>query len=177
MWNLIINLASILAPIVLGVSYVPQIIKLYKTKNTGGQSLGFWGILDVSLTMLLLLAVDSGSINMIAVQALNLLFALVVTGQIVYYRRKEVGVEVDVDLEGLTDEEFMAILEDIIENIDEEDSISFVDLEDLLTSEESEIRIIGGEFSEDAETGEWKLGTHHREESQDEEDCECDLDE
>lgn len=92
MWEIIVNLASILAGFVLAVSYVPQIWKLYKTKSSDGISLSFWLILDLSLVMLFILAVDNylktGALGLITAQGLNLGLALIVTGQVIYYDKK-----------------------------------------------------------------------------------------
>lgn len=94
MWSLIVNIASVLASIVLAVSYVPQIVSLYKTKNAEGISPSFWYILDLSLLMLFILAVDSflktGELGLLIAQGLNLVLALVVTVQVIVYKRKGV---------------------------------------------------------------------------------------
>ena len=94
MWSLIVNIASVLASIVLAVSYVPQIVSLYKTKNAEGISPSFWYILDLSLLMLFILAVDSflktGELGLLIAQGLNLVLALTVTVQVIVYKRKEV---------------------------------------------------------------------------------------
>lgn len=94
MWSLIVNIASVLASIVLAVSYVPQIVSLYKTKNAEGISPSFWYILDLSLLMLFILAVDSflktGELGLLIAQGLNLVLALIVTVQVIVYKRKGV---------------------------------------------------------------------------------------
>ena len=94
MWSLIVNIASVLASIVLAVSYVPQIVSLYKTKNAEGISPSFWYILDLSLLMLFILAADSflktGELGLLIAQGLNLVLALIVTVQVIVYKRKGV---------------------------------------------------------------------------------------
>ena len=94
MWSLIVNIASVLASIVLAVSYVPQIVSLYKTKNAEGISPSFWYILDLSLLRLFILAVDSflktGELGLLIAQGLNLVLALIVTVQVIVYKRKGV---------------------------------------------------------------------------------------
>ena len=94
MWSLIVNIANVLASIVLAVSYVPQIVSLYKTKNAEGISPSFWYILDLSLLMLFILAVDSflktGELGLLIAQGLNLVLALIVTVQVIVYKRKGV---------------------------------------------------------------------------------------
>lgn len=91
-WSIIVNIASVAATIVLAVSYVPQIISLYKTKNAEGISPSFWYILDLSLLMLFILAVDSflktGETGLLIAQGLNLALALIVTGQVIIYKNK-----------------------------------------------------------------------------------------
>ncbi len=84
---MIIKLAGILAPIVLAFSYVPQIISLYKTKETAGIDPRFWYTLDLGLLLFVILAVDAGATSLIIAQGFNLGLALVVTGQVIYYRR------------------------------------------------------------------------------------------
>ena len=91
MWNLLVNIAGILASVVLAISYVPQVISLYKTKNAEGISPSFWYILDLSLLMLFILAVDSflktGELGLLIAQGLNLVLALIVTVQVIVYKR------------------------------------------------------------------------------------------
>lgn len=88
MWNLIVTISGILSVAVLSIAYIPQIVSLYKTKNAEGISTSFWYILDLSLLMLFILAIDSGQTNLIIAQGLNLLLALIVTGQVIYYKKK-----------------------------------------------------------------------------------------
>ena len=88
MWNSIVWLAGVSASLLLGVSYIPQILRLFKEKSAAGISLSFWLILDASLVMLFILALDAGQRNLIAAQGLNLGLALVVTAQVLYYKRR-----------------------------------------------------------------------------------------
>ena len=88
MWNIIVTISGILSVVVLSISYVPQIVSLYKTKNAEGISPSFWYILDLSLLMLFILAIDAGQTSLIIAQGLNLLLALIVTGQVIYYKKK-----------------------------------------------------------------------------------------
>lgn len=88
MWNSIVWFAGISASLLLGVSYIPQIVRLFKEKSAAGISLSFWLILDASLVMLFILALDAGQRNLIAAQGLNLGLALVVTIQVLYYKRR-----------------------------------------------------------------------------------------
>lgn len=88
MWDLLVSIAGVASGLVLAISYLPQIINLYKTKTTKGISTSFWLILDLSLLMLFILAIDSGSGSLIFAQALNLVLALVVTAQVLYYNKR-----------------------------------------------------------------------------------------
>lgn len=91
MWNLIVQLSSVLGGLLLALAYVPQIVALYKEKSAEGISLSFWLILDSALLMLFIMAVDTylstGTLYMVTLQAVNLLLALIVTGQVIYYGR------------------------------------------------------------------------------------------
>ena len=88
MWNLIVTISGILSVAVLSIAYIPQIVSLYKTKTAEGISESFWYILVLSLLMLFILAIDSGQTSLIIAQGLNLLLALIVTGQVIYYKKK-----------------------------------------------------------------------------------------
>ena len=92
MWNLIVTLSGILSVVVLSISYIPQIVTLYRTKNAEGISPSFWYILDLSLLMLFILAIDAslktGEVGLMVAQGLNLVLALIVTGQVVIYKKK-----------------------------------------------------------------------------------------
>lgn len=92
MWDLIVTISGILSVVVLSIAYVPQIVSLYKTKNAEGISPSFWYILDLSLLMLFILAVDSflktGELGLLIAQGLNLGLALIVTGQVIIYKNK-----------------------------------------------------------------------------------------
>lgn len=52
MENFLLNLLPSIAGILLGICYIPQIIKTYKTKNVEGMSVSFWAILNVALLCL-----------------------------------------------------------------------------------------------------------------------------
>lgn len=93
MWNLIVQLSGVLATVVLTISYLPQILALHKNKNAEGISSKFWLILDLSLLMLFILAIDSflqtGAYSLVIAQSLNLLLALTVTTQVIQLKRKK----------------------------------------------------------------------------------------
>lgn len=91
MWRLFIGVITVLAPVVLGISYIPQIWSLYKTKITEGININFWYILNISLAMLFLMSLDAflvtGSYGMLIAQSVNLTLGLVVLVQIIHYRK------------------------------------------------------------------------------------------
>lgn len=91
-WNTIVLIASILATPLLTISYVPQIVSLYKTGNTEGIDIRFWYILNTSLLMLFIMAMDvfikTGSVGLLVAQSLNLGLAIVVLAQVAHYRKK-----------------------------------------------------------------------------------------
>lgn len=86
---MVLTLVSIIAPILLAISYVPQIIKLFKSKVSTGISLAFWIILDLTLACFVFLAWSSNDIRMLFMQGLNLLLALIITMQVWAYGGKE----------------------------------------------------------------------------------------
>lgn len=92
MWRFIVLIANILATPLLTLSYLPQIWSLYKTGNTEGIDIRFWYILNTSLLMLFIMAMDiymtTGSKGMLIAQSLNLGLAIVVMIQVIYYRKK-----------------------------------------------------------------------------------------
>lgn len=92
LWNAIATLAKLSATGLLVVSYVPQILQLHKTKSAEGVSLSFWFILDTSLLMLFIMAVDgyinTGSIGLALAQGVNLLLAIIVTVQVLVYKKR-----------------------------------------------------------------------------------------
>lgn len=89
--NILVILAGLIASPLLVISYVPQIIQIKKTKNVEGINLSFWYILDASLLCFVILALDSylktGQWVLLVSQFLNLIFALIVTFQVLFYRK------------------------------------------------------------------------------------------
>lgn len=81
-----INIITVLASILLAVSYIPQIIKLRETKSVEGISLSFWIILDLTLACFVYLAIQSGDVRMLLMQSINLLLAMIVTMQVLRYK-------------------------------------------------------------------------------------------
>lgn len=93
MWMLLVTLAGLAATPLLAFSYVPQIVQIQKTKNVEGINLSFWYILDASLACFVILALESfletGAIMLLLAQGLNLTLALIVTVQVLVYRKKQ----------------------------------------------------------------------------------------
>ena len=93
MWSALVTFASVFSTVLLTLSYIPQVINLYKTKSTEGISMSFWYILDGSLILLFILALDSyfqtGDTGLVIAQSLNLILALIVTSQVIYYKKQE----------------------------------------------------------------------------------------
>lgn len=81
-----INIITVLASILLAVSYIPQIIKLREIKSVEGISLSFWIILDLTLGCFVYLAIQSGDVRMLLMQSINLLLAMIVTMQVLRYK-------------------------------------------------------------------------------------------
>lgn len=54
MENFLLNLLPSIAGILLGICYIPQIVKTIKTKDVSSMSLSFWVILNFALTFLLI---------------------------------------------------------------------------------------------------------------------------
>lgn len=50
--DFMLNLLPSIAGILLGMCYLPQIYKTYKTKNVDGMSLAFWVLLNLALLCL-----------------------------------------------------------------------------------------------------------------------------
>lgn len=92
-WGYLVLFASIAATPALTISYVPQIMQLYKTKSAEDINKRFWYIMNFALTMTTILAIDTfittGSIAMLVAQGLNLILAIVVLVQVLYYQKQE----------------------------------------------------------------------------------------
>lgn len=81
-----INVITVLASILLALSYVPQIVKIFQTESVEGISLSFWLILDLTLGCFVYLAIQSGDVRMLLMQSINLLLAMIVTMQVLKYK-------------------------------------------------------------------------------------------
>lgn len=90
MLNFLLNLLPNVAGILLGVCYIPQIVKTYKTKNVSSMSLSFWAILNVALTLLVANAVvvflTKGVWGLVIMESFNELLALVMLILVTKYR-------------------------------------------------------------------------------------------
>lgn len=102
MWEMVTYIAALLSTPALALSYLPQIIKLIKSKNADGISVSFWLILDVSLLSLFILAVDTfiktGIVSLLIAQSLNLALSLVTTVLVLYYKNKPSNSHKPIDL-------------------------------------------------------------------------------
>lgn len=76
----------------IGACYVPQLIKLYRTKNADSQSIAFWIMLSIGLLANVYIAYQSASIGggwaMFVIQVVNTALALW-TLLLVYVYQKE----------------------------------------------------------------------------------------
>lgn len=88
----LLDTLPIIATVFLTACYVPQIIKIFRTKDVTGQSLLFWVLLNVALTSLLTNAYTIwdlyGTYGYLITEILNEGLALVVLSQVLYYRKK-----------------------------------------------------------------------------------------
>ena len=80
---------STIGSLFLVISYIPQIITLYKVKDSKSQSISFWIILLISLSSLTInMIINSNPLSVLIPQFLNIIFALVVLIQVIYYRKR-----------------------------------------------------------------------------------------
>jgi len=90
---LLLELIPILATVFLTICYVPQIIKIHKTKDVSSQSLMFWILLSIALGLLwtnaFMIFTAFGTFGYLITETLNLGLALVVLGQVISYRKEK----------------------------------------------------------------------------------------
>lgn len=80
---------STVGGIFLAISYIPQIITLYKVKDSKSQSVSFWIILLISLSSLTAnMIINNNPLSVLIPQFLNITFALVVLIQVIYYKKR-----------------------------------------------------------------------------------------
>jgi uncharacterized protein with PQ loop repeat len=93
MTNFMLNLLPTIAGILLGICYVPQIIKTYMTKDVRSMSTAFWIILNVALTFLAINAVvvykTSGVWGYMLTETFNEGLALVTLIMVLKYRKND----------------------------------------------------------------------------------------
>lgn len=90
--NFLLNLLPSIAGVLLGICYIPQIIKTYKTKNVESMSVAFWIILNIALTFLAINSVvvfkTSGVWGYMLTETFNEGLALVTLIMVLRYRKK-----------------------------------------------------------------------------------------
>lgn len=83
------SILSTIGGIFLGISYIPQIITLYKVKDSKSQSISFWVILLISLSSLTTnMIINNNPLSVLIPQFLNIIFASIVLIQVIYYRKR-----------------------------------------------------------------------------------------
>lgn len=91
--NFLLNLLPSIAGVILGICYIPQIIKTIKTKNVEGVSLSFWAILNVALTLLVINSIvvfnTTGVWGYMVTEIFNEGLALVMLILVVKYKKKD----------------------------------------------------------------------------------------
>lgn len=94
MENILLDLIPILSTVFLSLCYIPQIIKIYKTKNVESQSLLFWVLLSIALGLLwtnaFMIFNKFGTYGYLITETFNLGLALVVLAQVIKYKKKDV---------------------------------------------------------------------------------------
>ncbi|HLO11571.1 MAG TPA: PQ-loop domain-containing transporter [Pseudoneobacillus sp.] len=90
--NFLLNLLPTIAGVILGICYIPQIVKTLKTKNVEGMSLPFWVLLNIALTLLVINAfvvfTTSGVWGYLVTEIFNEVLALVMLILVVKYRER-----------------------------------------------------------------------------------------
>lgn len=89
----LLNLLPTIAGVILGICYIPQIIKTYKTKNVDNISLSFWIILNIALSLLVVNAlaifITTGVWGYLVTEIFNELLAFVMLVLVAKYRKKK----------------------------------------------------------------------------------------
>jgi uncharacterized protein with PQ loop repeat len=92
MQNFLLNLLPSIAGILLGICYLPQIAKTFKSKDVTGMSLAFWIILNLALSCLVVNAVivfkTSGVWGYMVTEIFNEGLAFVMLLMVLKYRKK-----------------------------------------------------------------------------------------
>jgi MtN3 and saliva related transmembrane protein len=92
-----------LSSILITIAYLPQIIKTLKTKSVRDLSLGFWILISSFLVCMVtnatyLYLTTPNSLGYLITEAINLLLALVVLFQIIYYSKRTPAHEIQISL-------------------------------------------------------------------------------
>lgn len=91
--SILLNLLPLIAGVLLGITYIPQIAKTHRTKNVEGMSVLFWIILVLALSMMTVNAVTiffmTGAYGYLITEFFNTGLAVVVLCQVLRYRKKE----------------------------------------------------------------------------------------
>lgn len=87
----LLNILPQIGTILIGLMYVPQIIKTHKTKDVTSMSLAFWIMLTMALTVMTINAtaifVLTGAFGFLITEIVNLVLAIVVLWQVLIYRK------------------------------------------------------------------------------------------
>lgn len=92
MLHFLLNILPTIAGVFLGICYIPQIVKTYKSKNVENISFPFWIILNIALSFLVVNAVvvflTSGVWGYMVTETFNEGLALVMLMLVIKYRKK-----------------------------------------------------------------------------------------
>lgn len=86
-------IAPVLATVLISLTYLPQIIKTYRTKSVKDMSVAFWVLLIGFLICMMsnatyLLITTPNGLGYFLTELANFVLAVVVFGQIIYYTKK-----------------------------------------------------------------------------------------
>lgn len=89
----LLNVLPQIGTLLIGAMYIPQIIKIHKTKNVSSMALSFWVMLVLALAVLTVNAtvifILFGTFGFLITEIINLSLAVVVLTQILMYRKRE----------------------------------------------------------------------------------------
>lgn len=93
----LLNHIATIAGVLLGICYIPQIVKTYKTKNVDGMSVSFWAILNLALICLVINSIVvfqvTGAWGYMVTEIFNEGLAFVMLLMVIKYRKKETKVD------------------------------------------------------------------------------------
>lgn len=91
MEQLLLNILPSVATVFLVIAYVPQVVQTYKTKNVEGISFGFWLLINIALTLMLINAIKiflmTGAWGYMVTEIFNEGLALVMLIMVIKYRK------------------------------------------------------------------------------------------